>query len=120
MYKVEVDKIKKLIRLEISGFIKLDEINSLDCELQKVLKQFKSKEPLMLINAIGFKPTTPDIQPVMQKLQIACAEYCRKTSAVYDNIISQMQAKRLGDQTNVNDTFARFSTEDEAMKYLFE
>ncbi|MCX7920497.1 MAG: hypothetical protein N3B21_00520 [Clostridia bacterium] len=118
MYKLEIDRAKKLVKFELNGFVKLEEAIAFQAELEKALKQFKPKEALILGNLVGFKPASPEVLPIMGKLQAESAEYGKKLATVLDSVLVQAQAKRVGEQSSVNDVIKRFKTEEEALKYL--
>lgn len=118
MYKVEVDKTKKLVKVSASGFLKTDEVNTLLEEVKTALRQFKPKDFVVLANLVGFKPASPDVLPVLQTLQSECAATSKKMAAIHEGAMAQMQMKRIGEGTNSNSNISRFATEEEALKYL--
>lgn len=118
MYKVEVDKTNKIIKTEVSGFVKIDEVNQLHSELQKAIMQFSPKEAMFIANMADYKPASPEVLPVMQKIQELVATSGKKVAVIHASAISQMQLKRVGEEAHVNDKITRFKSEEEALKYL--
>jgi len=118
MYKVEVDRAKKLIKFEISGFFKVEDAEALSREMDTALKQFKPKESLILCKLVDFKPVSTAIGPILEKLQAKAASYGKKVATANASIVSETQLKRLGNESKTNDVITRFHTEEEALKYL--
>lgn len=119
MSRVEVDKVKKLIKFKMTGFFKPEDVESLTSELEKVFKEFKPKEAVALGIMSGFKPVSANITPALEKFQSFVASSSKKVATVHDNVVAEMQGKRIGQDTKANDTIKRFHSEEEALKYLF-
>lgn len=120
MYKIIVDKTRKLIKLEAKGFIQLAEATAIHKEFESILKQFRKKEVLLMVNVSELKASAPEVVPLIKDIQTMGVEYSRKFASVQAKGVANMQLKRLGEQTNANSVIRRFETEEEAMKYLLD
>ena len=120
MHQIGIDKIKKFMKVEVTGFFNLTEAEKLASDVEDALKQFKPQEAYIVITSKGFKPASQQVLPLLQKVQARIAEYGKKVAIVHDNVIAEMQGKRIGEESGANNNVNRFRTEEEAVEFLFE
>lgn len=124
MYSVNVDKVRKIIKMEVSGFMKAEEAKSFIAETESAMKQFKSKEAVMLVKLEDMKPTSQDVLPILMAGLNDALSTVKKIASVHSSALTQMQMKRVEDEVHGSNKASggiiRFKSEEDAIKYLLE
>jgi hypothetical protein len=123
MYRINLDVINKIICIEVSGSMTLDEIHSSINDFSDLVSKFQQRQYSMLILAQRLDPISQDNLPVFQCLIELALTWAERIAVVNGNrTITKMQLKRIeSDIRNKlkSDTpLKRFHIIAEAMNYL--
>lgn len=118
MFHVSIDKDSKLIKLQINGFIRLDEVTMLSLELQNAFKQFKPNESSIIIKSSDIKPVSPDVIPKLLNLHSTSANHCKKTALIVDNFLALLQIRHMQAVNGFNGEVKVFTSESDANKWI--
>ena len=120
MYKIDFDLVKKIVRFEAKGFFQLNEAKTILEEFKETINKFKPQEAVLLTLVAELKPSSSEVIPIIQQIQVLGKEHFKKFASVQASGIANIQLKRVSEKDGANDVIKRFNSEDEAMKYLFE
>ncbi len=123
MYRINLDVIKKIIFIEASGSISLEEIKKGLADLSNLIYKLDRRQYSMLFLEQRLDPFSQECLEVTQKALILVLEWAKKIAVVYGNrTVTKMQAKRVEAEARKevisNIPIMRFRTIDEAMKYI--
>jgi hypothetical protein len=118
MVKLAVDQSKKLVEVEITGFIKNDEAVRLSNDLKKALVTFGPQEACLLIDLTGFMPMDKDVLSVLRGMGRDVIGSFHKAALVQEFASQSPNRKVIEPPPGVK--LPSFTSRDEATRYLFE
>ncbi len=101
MYKIE--KKNYGLKLTFEGFIQSEEIQEWSKEMVDLLENMPDTFG-MLIDMRRLKPLPAESQMAMETVQKLFAKRVQRSATIVDNVITNMQFKRIGKKTGVNQT----------------
>ncbi len=101
MYKIE--KKNYGLKLTFEGFIQSEEIQEWSKEMVGLLENMPDTFG-MLIDMRRLKPLPAESQMAMETVQKLFAKRVQRSATIVDNVITNMQFKRIGKKTGVNQT----------------
>src|SRR6185369_17923054 len=110
MYNVSLNKARKLVTVEVSGFVRLDEVNNIISECEQVVSQFQTKEALILLNFNDAKPTSQDVIPTLERGLTDVCNRCKKGAGIPRSSFNNMK--------HLSATITLFDTVESALNYL--
>jgi hypothetical protein len=118
MVKLEIDQEKKLVEVEITGFIKNDEAVRLSNELKKALAKYGPQEACLLIDLTGFMPMEKDVLSVLRGMGRDVIGYFHKAALVQEFASLNPSRKVIEPPPGVK--LPSFTSREEAVRYLFD
>lgn len=123
MYRINLDVINKIICIELSGSISLNEINTYLAEIKDLVNKFERGRYSMLILAQRLDPFAQNCLPVVQQITEIILNWAHKIAVVNGNrTLTKMQLRRTETEARKkvsSDTpIMRFQVINEAMNYL--
>jgi hypothetical protein len=123
MYRINLDIIYKIICIEISGSITIDEINTYIKEIGELVNIFRPNQYSMLLSVRRLDPFPQDSLPIVQKAFELSLNWAKKIAIVNGNrIITKIQLERIVSTSRENIKsdiqILQFHTIREAMNYL--
>lgn len=123
MYRINLDNNKKIICIDISGSMSLDEIYSFINEFSDLVSKFNQRQFSILILANRLDPISQDNVVVFQQIIEIAHIWANKIAVVYGNrIITKMQLTRIESEIrnklNSDTPLKGFYIISEAMNYL--
>ena len=123
MYRFAVDEINKIIHIDISGFLKKDEILAFANDKRELFKQYNQNEYSLLIDAQRLDAISQDSVQYYQEAMETGLNWAKKIAVVNGNrMVTRMQMKRI-ESTARQDSeekiaIMRFKTIAEALRYI--
>ncbi len=118
MAKVIIDRERKLVDVEMGGFIKSQEAARISTEIKEAFRVFGPGQALLLIDLIGFAPLNSDVLPVLRGLGRDVLTFFKKGALV------QEWSMKLQNRTVIEPPpgykLPTFQTREEALEYLLE
>ena len=123
MYRINLDVINKIICIELSGSLTLNEINHFIVDIDDLVNKFRQGLYSMLIMAQRLDPLSQDNIPIFQHVLELALSNANKVVIVNDNrTLTRMQLARLEiearKKTNSKIQIVIFHAINEAMNYL--
>lgn len=122
MYRINIDVIKKLLIVEISGRMPLEEVQVYINDLTATVKKFDEKELSMLILAQRMDPLPQECINLFKEAIILLLTSLKKVAVVHSRFVTQMQMRRLEEEVKteniIEGTIMRFKTKKDALQYL--
>lgn len=118
MINIEVDSIKKAIKVIASGTLKADEVQDYLNKLEEKIKRIDPKQYCLIMDAREQKAVTPDAIPLLEKAlkYYTTVPFAKRFSIVLDSVIAMQQVKRVG-KSEV-DQFIMVKSLEEAYKNM--
>ncbi|HWT73878.1 MAG TPA: hypothetical protein VN258_04045 [Mobilitalea sp.] len=122
MYHITLDITSKIIFIEFTGGMNVDEINAYINDLLEIIDKFSNKELSMLVLAQRMDVIPQNcLQNFMKTTEITLTRF-KKVAAVHSRFVTQMQMKRLEAEVynniNTETRILRFKSKKEALDYL--
>ncbi len=122
MYKIEVDRNKKLVTVEVIGCFNKSEILSFVSETEVILNQFGKKEVSILMLMDRADPVSQEDSPLLSNSLSSSAEYIKKIANVHKKVVTRMQMQRMENEVNkiTGETLevGKFFCKKDAMDFL--
>jgi hypothetical protein len=118
MAKVVVDTQQKLIEVDLSGFVTVQQATRVSEDLKRGLAQFAPQEGLLLIDLLGFAPMTSDVVAMIRGMGRDVISSFRKTALIQD-FPAKFQG-RLLIEASAGTRLPAFPTREAAIQYLLE
>jgi hypothetical protein len=125
MYRFAVDEVNKIIHIEVSGFLKRDEILAFVNDKRELFKQYFPKEYSLLIDAQRLDAISQDCIQLYQEVMEVGLDWAKKIAVVNGNrMVTRMQMKRIESSAKQKDetkiAIMRFKSIPEALRYIKE
>lgn len=107
MFKMTIDKQKKVFRAEVSGFMTMELAEKFVKDYEEIVSKINPKEYTLIVGAKELKASTRETLPILAE----CFKFYMKDGfkQIYmtkaDSPTCQMQLKRVGKETNFTGTF---------------
>ena len=97
MYKMEVDRSKKLFTINASGFFSAQESKDFINDYKSKTKEFDPKEFTMIVNGRGLKTSTQDVAENLKNVMKLYAQdpFKKKIIVQQASSVGKMQTQRL-------------------------
>lgn len=123
MYRINLDVINKIIYIEASGSISMEEIRTAIANLSIIFDKFDRRQYSMLFLEQRLDPLSQDSLPDVKKALGFVLGWAKKIAVVNSNrTVTKMQMKRIEAEVrkdvNSNIPIMRFQTIKEAMNYI--
>jgi hypothetical protein len=123
VYRINLDVINKIIYIEASGSISLENIKKAVVELRNLIDKLDQGQYSMLFLEQRLDPFSQDSLPAMKKALELVLGWAKKIAVVSGNrTVTKMQVKRIEaevrKEVNVSIPIMRFQTINEAMNYI--
>lgn len=119
MITVNTDREKKLVDLQITGFVKPDDVMRAANEIKATMKWFGPSEAFLLIDLTGFTPMTNDVFPMLRGLGRDVISFYQKAALVQEFNLS-FQGGRKAIEPPPGYPLPSFATREKALAYLQE
>lgn len=119
MVRVDEDREKKLVAVEITGFVKTEEIVRASNEIKATMKHYGPEQAVLLIDLVGFTPMSSDVLPVLRGMGRDVVSFFRKAALIQD-FSMQYQGNRKAVEPPPGYALPSYKTREEALAYLFE
>lgn len=124
MYKIDIDKDNKLIKIELSGSINQDELKTYKNKVIDIVNQFNQKEVLILILMEKLDPLSQDCLNLCVEFLVRVSSYIKKIAFVHKRVVTRMQSDRIVRMANnihgCELPSKSFGERTEALAYLFD
>lgn len=123
MYRINIDVNNKIIYIEVSGSMSLQEIISFIDDICDLVNKFGQRQYSMLIAAQRLDPLSQDKLPVVQQVAELALQWADKIALVYGNrTITRMQLSKIVTgarrNTHSNTPIASFQVINKAVDFL--
>ncbi len=118
MAKVIIDRERKLVDVEMGGFIKAQEAGRVSTEIKEAYRVFAPKEAVLLIDLVGFAPMSSDVLPVLRGLGRDVLSFFKKGALVQEWAMKPQDRQVIEPPPGYK--LPTFKTREEALKYLME
>ena len=118
-FTINANKADNILMVKIAGFISsLNEYEQWERAIEHVW-QTKFQHPVKILSdQRDFKPVPPEIMERVKQYRMRKAPLVIATATIVEDVISQMQLKRLSAQSGLKDRENFFVDVDEALKWL--
>lgn len=118
MIKVEVDSVKRALKITVSGMVKVDEAENYLKELQSTINRIDASKYALIIDAREQKTLTPDTIATLEKALKIYTEtpFVKRFAVVLESVVAMQQIKRVGKE-DVDD-FVMVTSVEEAYRSL--
>ena len=124
MYKIDVDKDNKIINIELSGHMQLEELETYTTEIIEIINHFNKNEVLILASMERLDPVSQANLPICIENLTALSAYIKKIAFVHKRVVTRIQQERIVKAVNVkngrNLPAMSFNTKNDALKFLHE
>ncbi len=118
MAKVNIDRERKLVDVEMGGFIKSQEAVRVSNEIKEAFRMFGPGQAVLLIDLVGFAPLNNDVLPVLRGLGRDVLTFFKKGALVQEWSMRLQNRKLIEPPPGYK--LPTFQTRDEALEYLME
>jgi hypothetical protein len=122
MYRIELDHLEKMIRVELSGYMEKEEVVAFSREVNALLSELKSKEYSMYASLERMDPVSQDSLPYLISTSKNLLLHLRKIAVVHKRTVTQMQMRRIEsiakENEQIDNRIMRFYSRRDAMNYL--
>jgi hypothetical protein len=118
MINLEQDSVKKVIKVTVSGMVKVEEANEYLKNLEDVIKKVDSSKYALVIDAREQKAAASDALPHLERAMKLYAEtpFAKRFAVVLESVVAMQQVKRVGKGEVEQFTFV--SSVEEAYKMI--
>lgn len=118
-FTINANKADNMLMLKIAGFISsLSEYEQWERAIERTWQTEFQHPVKILSDQRDFKPMPPEILARVKQYRIKKAPLVIATATIVEDVISQMQLKRLSAQSGLKDRENFFVDVDEAVKWL--
>lgn len=124
MYRIDADKDKRLIRIEASGHLQLEELKNICKDMKEAAEQFGSDKIAILALLERLDPISQENVAICIENFIALSARINKIASVHKRVVTRMQNERLIKEVNIKNGWELnakcFNTVSEALGFLYE
>jgi hypothetical protein len=118
MAKVTVDQEQKLVEVDLTGFINVEQAIRVSNELKKTYFQSGPQQAALLIDLVGFAPMSNDVPPILRGMGRDAISFFRKAALVQEFAVTLQGRKIVEPPPGYK--LPSFPNREEAMRYLME
>jgi hypothetical protein len=123
MYKIDADKDKKLIRIELSGHMQSEELKKYNREIFDAINRFCENEVLILASMVRLDPISQENLPACIENLAVLSARIKKIAFVHKRVVTRMQQERIVKEANRIAGRAlnakNFNAEADALRFLY-
>lgn len=118
MFKIEIESAKRVVKVNVSGMLKLDEVKNYHEELSAKCSKINPSDYALIIDARDQKAMSQDTIPYVAKIMKFYTEtpFKKRFSVMLDSTIAMTQVNRVG--KNEVEAFEMVASIEEAYKKL--
>jgi hypothetical protein len=124
MYKIDVDKDKKIINIELSGRMLQKELETYTMDIIQTISQFKRNEVLVLASMERLDPVSQENISICIENLSALSAYIKKVAFVHKRFVARLQQERIVQTVNalkgIKLKAKSFNSRKDALKFLYE